>query len=209
MGNKVEMVKEVQNKVNDLDVAQTRLEEVLEGLEATKVEGQQELAQLHEELAKVEQVKETSTEAQGVRDALKRIQELQSEIELQHGFNGAMDNKTHQVMLEEAESFYKVYNQLKLMYKPMLKATIADASMNSITEDIEQVQAVVSKANSLFSQAKSLLIDSGAIEASKASVRFPEGTSVHMNQRGLDIEELRDLQKVFTDLDRKLFQPVR
>ncbi|MBN8234717.1 hypothetical protein JF544_05625 [Halobacillus kuroshimensis] len=209
MENKTQIYKEVEKKVNELEIAQVRLEETLEELEATKQEGQQELVKLNEEIAQLEETKDISTDASVVREAIKNIKELKNEVELQQGFNKAMDNKAKKVLFTDAEEFYKLFNQVKMLYKPMLKAYIADASLNSITEDIEKIQAITRKVNSLFGQTKAFLIDAGVIEPAQARVRFEQGTSVHMNQRGLDIEELRDLQKVFTDMDRKLFQPVR
>lgn len=201
-------MKDMQEKVQELLTAKDAVEATVDNKEEQKEKGEQTLLEMQEDLQQAQETKETATDVTEVKEAVKAINQLTEEIELQESVNVAMNNKGKQELFNVADEFYQVFNQCKLMYKPLYKSVIADASINSIDTDIEKMQDIVKPINGSFGAVKSILIDKGVIDREQNQFK---GTAkpVHLNQAGLNAVDLQDLKRLYKPLIDKYFTTAR
>lgn len=201
-------MKDMQEKVQELLTAKDAVEATVDNMEEQKEQGAQVLQSMQEDLQQAQETKETATDVNEVKESVKAIKQLTEDIELQESVNVAMNNKSKQELFNVADEFYQVFNQAKMMYKPLYKSVIAEASINSIETDIEKMDEVAKPINVSFGSVNSILTDKGVIERGqnqfKGSIK-----PVHLKQVGLDTVDLQSLKKAYQPLINKYFTTVR
>ncbi|KGP71513.1 hypothetical protein [Pontibacillus yanchengensis] len=201
-------MKDMQEKVQELLTAKDAVEATVDNMEEQKEQGEQALQEMQEDLQQAQETKETATNVTEVKDAVRAINQLTEDIELQESVNVAMNNKGKQELFNVADEFYQVYNQAKMMYKPLYKSVIEDASINSIDTDIEKMNEVANPINVCFGSVNSILTDKGIIERGQNQFKGT-GRHVHLKQVGLDTVDLKELKRAYQPIINKYFTTVR
>ncbi|WP_273850070.1 hypothetical protein [Guptibacillus spartinae] len=201
-------MKDMQEKVQELLTAKDAVEATVDNMEEQKEQGKKALQEMQEDLQQAQETKETATDVTEVKEAVKAINQLNEDIELQESVNVAMNNKGKQELFNVSDEFYQVFNQAKMMYSPLYKSVIAEASINSVDEDIEKMNAVANPINVTFGSVKNILEDKGVIDRGQNQFKA-SGKPVHLKQRGLDTADLKELKHSFRPLIDKYFTTAR
>ncbi|MGP4068369.1 hypothetical protein [Halobacillus sp. B29] len=201
-------MKDMQEKIQELLTAKDAVETTVDNMEEQKEQGDQSLQEMQEDLQKAQVTKETATDVTEVKDAVRSINQLTEDIELQESVNVAMNNKGKKELFNVADEFYQVFNQCKLMYKPFYKSVIAEASINTIDADIVKMDEVAKPINASFGAVNSILTDKGVIERGQNQFKG-SNKPVHLKQVGLDTVDLKELKRAYQPLINKYFSTVR
>ncbi|MCE7793452.1 hypothetical protein K8O68_13585 [Salipaludibacillus sp. CUR1] len=189
--SKQTMTKEMQEKVNEIATAVAKLRDKIDELEELAEQDAETVTEIEQELEIMQAEKDKATDVTEAKKLVKKVQELEEQIELQQGVNKAVANQRTGELEEIVQELFKVHNSAKLMYTALESEYKETVSVRSLKEDNETLREFAKGINHPFKFARSVLLDFGIVDKKNQNQRY-NGT--HLGQRELTT----DLERLFT-----------
>ncbi|PAK50096.1 hypothetical protein [Priestia megaterium] len=179
MEKRQEMLQMLKGKIEELTTAKSKLTLFVEKMETEQENDKVAISALEAELISLKEAQTMAVDVSEAKLLKNQITELVEDLELHKTVLTAKENKAKQEMAEVATDVLKTYNQTKFVYSTVDAHFTVTASMLSIDEDIQTMNALGHQIDMGVSYAKTVLIKYGIISQGESTF-----SGVYLNSTG-------------------------